>query len=130
MRIETQVEYAYDARGNEDRVFYLPSDEEARGYAALGAGRLSEAQRLLDDAIARDPSRGPRVYDTLTRARAPFAHVYWNFNKARLERSTALAHAAHEEVRERRARGALCAPMQWLRQASEALRPEAKVKLP
>lgn len=130
MRIETQLEYAYDGRGNKDRVFYLPSDEEARGYAALGAGRLSEAQRLLDDAIARDPSRGPRIYGTLARAQAPIAHVYWNFNKARLEHSIALAHAALEEVRERQARAALCAPMQWLQQASEALRPAPKVKLP
>lgn len=129
MKIPTQIEYALSNRGNEDRVFYLPSEGEVRGYAALKAGRPSEAQRLFDDAIARDPTIGPRVYDTLARAGAPIAHVYWNFNGARLQRSASLVQAALEEVRERRASKTWCAPGQWLQQATEVLRPTPKLKL-
>lgn len=101
MRITTQVEFSYGSAASADPTFYVPSDDEVRGYAAWrrGDGRLALA--YFDAAIARDPSRGARVYTALTRAGAAIAHVYWSFFKAALESSDARQKAASAEVYER-----------------------------
>lgn len=126
MRIATQVAYAHSRRGNADVTFYVPSDDEVRGYEAWRRGEERLALAYFDAAIARDLTRGERIYTTLTRAGASIAHVYWSFFKAALERSASRQEAAAEEVFARCAARRTARP--WLQQVTAWLGPSTRDK--